>query len=415
MAMSSIEQAPSPSNAAVSHKSRRSRKLQRVEIAARSFRVLKNLTPEQVDRFMDSYIIYDLDWADEKTMIETLGPDYQNRVGQCLSDYYCILNHMCAIGDLEKMYIPPLMDPSENLSTNQLLYEATIAQELDLPKHARVLELGCGRGRVAAHISSLTGATITGLNIDADQVANALTFTKDRRLSNTFVVADFNVLPLPFPDASFDAFYQIQAFSLAKDIPALCRELHRVLKPGAKLSLLDWASLPAYNPENLHHRELMRRIKPLIGAVGTPTPTSLAADLSAAGFTVLRSNNASKGGLQAPLIEKADGYFRAARNVLRGLVGLRVLPGHFKRLFERFTRDCDAFVEADRGGLSTTSWHWLAEKPVGGVGEKGRGEGGKEGGGVSEASSDTAVEIEARSSEGEDKEEGGTGGGRESG
>ena len=344
-------------------KSRRPKRLRRMETALRSFRVLKGLTKEQVDNFMNSYIIYDLDWADEDMMRETLGPDYQKKVGDCLRDYYSVLNHMCAIGELEKMYIPPVMDLHVNLISNQSLYEESIAQELQLPPKPRLLDLGCGRGRVAAHMTLLTGARVTGLNIDYDQVASAIAFNKQKRFSNDFIRADFNDLPLPLPDNEFDGFYQIQAFSLCKDIPKLCQELYRVLKPGAKLSLLDWAQLDAYDPEDPHHQKLMRKIKPLIGAVGTPTPKSLAHDLESAGFKVLRTNNASIDGLQSPLIERADGYFRTARFALLGLVRLGVLPQHFKTLFNRFTQDCDAFVEADRARLITTSYHWLAEKP----------------------------------------------------
>lgn len=344
-------------------KSRRPKRFRRMETALRSFRVLKGLTKEQVDNFMNSYIIYDLDWADEAMMRETLGPDYQQKVGDCLRDYYSVLNHMCAIGELEKMYIPPVVDLHANLITNQSLYEESIAQELQLPANPRVLDLGCGRGRVAAHMTLLTGAQVTGLNIDFDQVASAIAFNKQKNFSNEFVRADFNDLPLPLPDNEFDGFYQIQAFSLCKDIPKLCQELYRVLKPGAKLSLLDWAQLDAYDPEDPQHQKLMRKIKPLIGAVGTPTPKSLAHDLESAGFKVLRTNNASIDGLQSPLIEKADGYFRTARFALLGLVRLGVLPQHFKTLFNRFTQDCDAFIEADRARLITTSYHWLAEKP----------------------------------------------------
>ena len=344
-------------------KTRRPKRLRRVETALRSFRILKGLTAEQVDNFMSSYVIYNLDWADEKMMAETLGPDFQKKVGECLRDYYSVLNHMCAIGELEKMYIPPAMDLHSNLTANQILYEESIAEELQLPDSANVLDLGCGRGRVAAHIHSLTGANVTGLNIDYDQVSSAVAFNKEKRLPNNFIRADFNDLPLPLPDAHFDGFYQIQAFSLCKDIPKLCKELYRVLKSGARLSLLDWASLDAYDPKDMHHRELMRRIKPLIGAVGTPTPKSLAEDLESAGFRVLRTNNASIDGLQSPLIEKADGYFRTAKLALLGLVRVGLLPAHFRTLFNRFTQDCDAFIEADRARLITTSYHWLAEKP----------------------------------------------------
>ncbi|KAF2486865.1 S-adenosyl-L-methionine-dependent methyltransferase, partial [Neohortaea acidophila] len=343
-------------------KSRSPKHLRRMETALRSFRVLKGLTQQQVDNFMNSYIIYDLDWKDEKMMTEKLGPDYQNRVGECLRDYYSVLNHMCALGELEKMYIPPVMDLNATIFMNQILYEESIAEELQLPENAKVFDLGCGRGRVAAHMHMLTGAEVTGLNIDHDQVASAIAFTHEQKFPNNFVRRDMNDLPLPFADEVFDGFYQIQAMSLCKDIPKLCDELYRVLKPGARLSLLDWASLDAFNPEDTHHQDLMRKIKPLIGAVGTPTPKSLADALESAGFTILKANNASIDGLQSPLIERAEFFFRTVRIGLRGAVKFGLLPAHFNTIFDRFAQDGDAFIEADKARLITTSYHWLAEK-----------------------------------------------------
>lgn len=350
-----------------SRKSRGTAPSQRVSTAWRSFRVLKNLKPEQVDNFLASYVIYSLDWNDEKLMEEKLGPDYQKKVGAALADYYGVLNHLCALGELEKMYIPPALDLNTNITNNQILYEQSIAKELLLPENATVLELGCGRGRVAAHISRVTGARVTGLNIDGDQINSAKAYNDEQQLSNTFIRMDFNDLPLPFADNSFDGFYQIQAFSLAKDHAKLCAELYRVLKPGARLSLLDWVSLDAYDAGNPDHQKLMARIKPLIGAVGTPTPKSMENALQKAGFRVLESNNPSIDGLQAPLIEKADGYFRAARVAILSGVRIGVLPPHFKTLFNRLTQDGDALVEADRARLITTSYHWLAAKPAAGA------------------------------------------------
>ncbi|KAF2771726.1 S-adenosyl-L-methionine-dependent methyltransferase [Teratosphaeria nubilosa] len=335
----------------------------RLATAWNSFRVLRDLTPEQVEHFMQSYVIYDLDWADEKQMIETLGPDYQKRVGECLADYYSVLNHLCALGELEKMYIPPIMDANVGIADNQILYEESIAQDLHLPPNATVLDLGCGRGRVAAHIASMTGARVTGINIDADQINSAINFNREKNFGNEFIRRDFNDLPLPLPDNHFDGFYQIQAFSLCKDISKLCRELYRLLKPGSRLVLLDWVSLPAFNKDDPHHQDLMRAIKPLIGAVGTPTPQSMVDALESAGFKCIKHDNPSKDGLQAPLLEVAKTYFATAKWALYSLVSIGLLPAHFKTLFDRFSKDSDAFIEADRLKLITTCYHWVAEKP----------------------------------------------------
>ena len=337
---------------------------QRFKTFVTSFRYLKHLTPQQIDDFMASYVIYNLDWADEDEMIRELGPNYSEKVGDCLRSYYGVLNHLCALGDVEKMYIPPLMDYRASPLDNQLLYEESIARHISLKPGDKVLDLGCGRGRVAAHIAKFSGAQVTGLNIDPNQVAQARQFNFERGYNNSFVEHDENDLPLPFQHEQFDAFYQIQALSLCKDLPGLFKELYRVVKPGAKVSLLDWVSLPAYDPNNPEHAELMRRVKPLIGAVGTPTPKSLGQDLEDAGFRVIRSDNASIDGLQAPVIDKVDIYFRAMRRLVLGLVKVHALPPHFKTLINRLCLDGQAFVKMDKMRLISTSYRIIAEKPL---------------------------------------------------
>jgi len=148
----------------------------RIRTFCNSFRYLLRLSPQQVDDFMASYIIYNLDWNDEESMIQTLGPEYQQKVGDCLRAYYGVLNHLCALGDVEKMYIPPLMDLKASVLDNQLLYEESIARHIGLKPADKVLDLGCGRGRVAAHTAHHTAAEVTGLNIDPDQVEQAWEF-----------------------------------------------------------------------------------------------------------------------------------------------------------------------------------------------------------------------------------------------
>lgn len=328
-----------------------------------AFRYVHDLSPKQVDDFMASYVIYNLDWRDEKQMVEALGKDYTAKVGDCLKSYYGVLNHLCALGDVEKMYIPPWVSKKATVLENQLLYEESVADDIGLKPGDKVLDLGCGRGRVAAHMAKYSGAQVTGLNIDPSQIAQARTFNDEQRLQNTFVIQDFNSPPLPFADESFNAFYQIQALSLCHDLPGLFHEIFRVIKPGAKISLLDWVSLPAYNAANPEHAELMRRVKPLIGAVGTPTPKSLETALADAGFEVLRSDNASIDGLQAPLIETVDLYFRTVRRIILMLVKLHILPPHFKTLINRLCLDGKAFIQMDYQRLVTTSYRIIAQKP----------------------------------------------------
>src|SRR5262245_2445793 len=87
----------------------------RCKPALDSFKTLWRLPPEKVEAFLDSYDIYDYDWADEAELIRDKGIDYYEEVKRKLVDYYSVLNHLCAIGEVEKMYIPPALDLSASI------------------------------------------------------------------------------------------------------------------------------------------------------------------------------------------------------------------------------------------------------------------------------------------------------------
>ena len=123
-------------------------------------------------------------------------------------------------------------------------------------------------------------------------------------------------------------------------------------------------SLDAYDPNDEHHRDLMREVKPIIGAVGTPTPQSMVHSLEQAGFRMVRHYQPSHEGIQAPLLERAKTYFFTARWLMHSLVYWKVLPAHLGTLFNRLNQGADSFIEADRSKLITTCYHWVAEKPA---------------------------------------------------
>ena len=337
----------------------------RLSTILKSFKTLYTLPQEKVDAFLNSYIIYEHDWANEEELIREMGPDYYNQVQQKLVDYYSVLNHLCAIGQVEKMYIPPIMDMSKGIIANQTLFEKKMAKDLNVKEGGRILDIGCGRGRIASHMAAETGAHVTGMNIDTNQLEAAKRFAVGKNLTQqvNFIQGDLNKLPLPFADASLDGVYQVQVFSYSKDLEKMFADIYRVLKPGGRVACLDWFQLDKYDPKNPEHTDLMRRIKPLIGAIGTPRIEDFTRAMEKAGFKVLINENASINGLQAPLIEKADTLFKWATRLIKGAVKCKILPRHFQKLFDRLTLDGEAFVEADRKGLVTTCHYIVAQKP----------------------------------------------------
>jgi sterol 24-C-methyltransferase len=337
----------------------------RLSTILKSFITLYTLPPEKVDAFLNSYVIYEHDWTDEKDLIESLGPNYETEVQKKLIDYYSVLNHLCSIGQVEKMYIPPAINLSLSIIKNQILFEEKLCNDLGIDFGNKILDIGCGRGRVATHIAQMSGGKIIGMNIDENQLENAIKFTAGHGLSQycEFIKGDVNNIPYPFPDSSFDYIYEIQCvFTIAKDLGKAFKEIYRLLKPGGKFGCLEWVSLDKFDSKNLHHAHLMKQIKPLIGAIGTHSVDECIRLLKEAGFKIIKNENASINGYQAPLIENADRFFTRINRLIDVFVNCKVLPEHFKVLFDRLTKDGQAFIEADRLGLVTTSQYIISQK-----------------------------------------------------
>ncbi len=338
----------------------------RVRTALKSFKVIYSLPEDKVQAFIDAYEIYTFDWKKETELLEKLGPDYYQHIKGKIIDWYCVINHLCALGEIEKMYIPPVIDPEASISQNQQLFEAQMSKDLRIIPGHQVLDMGCGRGCIAMHIASITGGNVLGINIDQDQLKSAKKVAERRGLADQchFQITDFNLLPFSFASNSFDAVYQVQAFSLSKDLQSLFCEIYRILKHGGRFGALDWVGLPAYDPDNEYHQFLLSRVKPLIGAIGTPSAEEYVRLLENAGFKIIIHCNLSVDGYQQPLIDRADAYFTKLWKATKFLVKCNLLPQHIEKLLRRLTQDGKLFSEADRLGLFTTSYYIVAEKPL---------------------------------------------------
>lgn len=94
----------------------------------------------------------------------------------------------------------------------------------------RILDAGCGAGRLAAHLAD-RGCAVTGVDLSAEMIRAA----RRAHPSLRFDVAD--IAALPYPDASFDgvvAWYSL-IHTPPPALPAVIAELARVLATGGML------------------------------------------------------------------------------------------------------------------------------------------------------------------------------------
>jgi len=329
----------------------------RVKQGCDAFASLYSISTEELDSFIKAFEVFE---RNTSTFYVNSEEDYQQ-----VKNYYRVLNRLCTLGSVEKMYIPPIIDPSVGVFENQLLFEQGFADELGIGPGKVALEIGCGRGRITHHVASRTGAKVVGLNIDPAQLAVATQYANETGLLQsgqlTFEEANMND-PLPFPDASFDAFYQVQAMTYAKDLRMVFKEISRVLKPGAKMSILDGVMLDGYNEKDARHRQLLNETRQVTGFGGLWHYNEWKAAVEDSGFEVLFHADKSLGGHQTPLIEQELRLFEVVTLVVKFLTMVHILPHHFSILMERFNRHKESFIEMDQRGMLTTSWHIMAQK-----------------------------------------------------
>lgn len=326
----------------------------RVRTRATALYSLATIDQKSVDAFLASYKLFDGDWTNDNGKNENH-----------IIDYYRVINHLCALGNVEKMYIPPLRDPKVGLCANQELYERKMMEDIMMHPDGKqtdkkVLDIGCGRGRVAMHTARATGAHVSGMNIDPSQIGNAKEYSVRIGLGEQtdFKVGSIND-PLPYPDEAFDAAYNIQAFTYSQDKVALFKEIFRVLKPGSKFSYLDWVLLDNYDPNNKEHLEHIKGTMPFIGAVDTVHYSEIEKAMEAAGFVVQISADASIGGHQGPLINSERKQYAWLRTFAKVF-----LPARFMTMLARLRVYAEAFVAADELRIATTSYQIVCQKPA---------------------------------------------------
>jgi SAM-dependent methyltransferase len=117
------------------------------------------------------------------------------------------------------------------------------------PDGARVLEVGCGPGRLSIRLARRFGLDVTGLDLDPAMIERA---RANAERSGTpppaFVVGD--VAWMAFPDASFDLVVSTLSMHHWADPRAALAEIGRVLRPGGRA--LIWDLRPGIVPFQLH-------------------------------------------------------------------------------------------------------------------------------------------------------------------
>lgn len=266
--------------------------------------------------------------------------------------------------------------PGDTLQAAIEAHEAWIGREARLGPGTRAVDLGCGVGGPMRFLARTTGAHVTGVNLNATQVARARARAAAEGLAERIEVvqADFGAVPLP--DACLDAAYTIEASCHAADRRTVYGEAFRLLRPGGRFVGYEWCTTPAYDPTNPEHQHIVKEIEE--GNALPPSIPGAAVDaaLREVGFEVVEGRDvAADGHPDTPwyMALEGDGGWRAwprttvGRSVtgalVRAMEAARFAPRGSSAVSALLNRAADGLVRGGRHGIFTPMYRFSAVKP----------------------------------------------------
>lgn len=265
----------------------------------------------------------------------------------------------------------------ERLAASLRRQEEGIARTLRLRTGMRVADVGCGVGGPLVTVARASGANVTGINVNARQIAVGERLLRKSGLTGKcgFLLADF--LDVPVEDGYFDAAYSFEALCCAEHREPVYGELFRLLRPGGEIASVNWCLTDRFNAANQRHRDVRRRIESANATPNLLTTSGETDAARAAGFNILATvDQATASDPRTPWYMALQGRdlsfssfartpagrtFTAAAT--RVLERLRIAPAGTSEAAGLLNVAADALVEGGELGIFTPSFLIHARKP----------------------------------------------------
>jgi len=177
---------------------------------------------------------------------------------------------------------PEALAPFDHFHGRGLVATKELAAMLQPQPGERLLDIGSGIGGPARWLAAKFGVHVTGVDLTAEFCAAAEALNAAAGLADRVTIRNGSALDLPVPDGGFDAAYSQNVIMNIADKLRFYREAFRALRPGGRLALSNLCLGPTGDP-----------FYPVPWATTAETsflatPQEMRADLTAAGFEIVR-------------------------------------------------------------------------------------------------------------------------------
>lgn len=300
----------------------------------------------------------------------------RSRTAQLVDVFYSLVTDIYEWGWGQSFHFSPKL-PGKNWAQSEAAHEARVAVALNLGPGKKALDVGCGVGGPMRTIASVSGAHVTGITINEYQVGRARAHNAKLGLAALTDVVRGNFLEMPFPDASFDAAYAIEATCHAPQLETVYGEVARVLKPGGLFLSYEWVSTEKFDPSDAEHVRIIDEINFGNGLPEMRTWRQAEEAGKAAGLELVTSvdlSTASSGaGAWYGRLQELAWQNRVSHGVVSALDAVRVAPKGLRQVHEMLVNVATSLVAGGQTGVFTPMHMLVFRKP------EGRGKGGRDG------------------------------------
>lgn len=266
--------------------------------------------------------------------------------------------------------------PGDTLASAIEEHETWLAREGRLGAGVRAVDLGCGVGGPMRFLARTTGAHITGVNLNRTQLTRARARADAEGLADRIALVQSDFATLPFPDASVDCVYAIEATCHAPDRARVFAEAARVLVPGGRFVGYEWCTTERYDRSNPAHQRVCREIEEGNALPPLASPAEVDAALRAAGLELIEGRDIRADGHPSTpwwMALAGEGGWRAlprtpvgravTGRLVRILEALGVAPAGATEVSALLNRAADGLVAGGKLDIFTPMYRWSAVKP----------------------------------------------------